>query len=220
MANDISPSAYHRSSSGGMLSNYRRNSPTGSSGRGRPSPPGGGVSMGRGGVAGGAISPVSSVASGFGGYRPSLGGQSGATSPVSSMNNSPAGSPFRRVDAARRSQTPSPRVHGSQGIERSSRCSRSPRRVSTASGLMGGGVSGGQGRVTPTGVVGGGGTQTRSGRSESVPARPRSWTGPRSASEALAAVAAAAAEANEGGRSSADGQPQTLGILLPLDYSG
>ena len=239
----VRPGLSRRSCSGGALSALsgfpRPLSPSSTSAQGRASPTssfggaklsaagrGGGVGVGAGG--GLPLSPTSSVHSGFG--AGGNGGGGGAISPVSSLSNSPASSPFRRVDAlSRRSQTPPPSngyghhfgaAGGSSsvslGVGRLSPGSPSPPRRATASFAGVGGVRPRK-RTPPRPERAPGG-----GRSESVPARPRSWTGSRSANAALAAeVAAAAAEAAARG---AGARPSTnasqLGILLPLDYSG
>lgn len=179
----------------------RQHSPTGMAARGqRPSSPSIGI---------GAMNFASAAAAGGGWGRSTSSGQPG--SPASSI-----GSPFRRVD--RRSRTPPLREGRSDedsgvdwGVRRpSSSYSQSPTRKN-------GNV--GSGRLSPP-------PSTR-GRSESVPSRPRSWTGPRSASALAEEVVAAAGRINgvngdavSEGRSSPDRERQTLGILLPLDYSG
>lgn len=131
-------------------------------------------------------------------------------SPTSSATSGGVGSPFRRVD--RRSRTPPP---GGWGYGEDGSVGRGARPASCSQSPPRGGMTG-SGKISPPR------SDLRNvGRSESVPPRPRSWTGPRSAAALSAAVAAAAeSDVASEGKSSPDTERHTLGILLPLDYSG
>lgn len=146
------------------------------------------------------------------GSPPNPGGDRSAgvtCSPTSSATSGGVGSPFRQSE--RRPRTPPSQgwadgEGGGSGLRRPSSCSQSPKRgVSTAS----------PGRYSPPLCA------KQSGRSESVPPRPRSWTGPRSGGGVMGRTSTSPGnDLGKEGKCSADAEEQKLGILLPLDYSG